>query len=115
VRHIGASKTYEHTTAMQFETLVAISAVLLAFLLYSTHNRTGLPRVGKGGPLGFILTALKSITSFADLIDEGLNKYGGKAFVLPSMTGSFVLVGPENVDVSCVGFEVNCVGKFLAR
>ncbi|KAJ7356763.1 cytochrome P450 [Mycena albidolilacea] len=84
---------------MQFETLVAISAVLLAFLLYSTHHRTGLPRVGKGGPLGFILMALKSITSFTDLIDEGLNKYGGKAFVLPSMTGSFVLVGPENVDI----------------
>lgn len=115
MNHIGASKTCRHTTTMQFETLVAISAVPLAFFLYSTRNQTGLPRVGKGGPLGFVLTALKSITSFGDLVDEGLNKYGGKAFVLPSMTGSFVLVGPENVDVSCVGFEVNCVEKFLTR
>ncbi|KAF7337628.1 Ent-kaurene oxidase [Mycena sanguinolenta] len=84
---------------MQVETLVAVPVVLVAFVFYLTHNRTGLPRVGKSGPLGFILTALKSITSFADLLDEGLNKYGGKAFVVPTMAGSFIIAGPENVDL----------------
>ncbi|KAF7337635.1 Ent-kaurene oxidase [Mycena sanguinolenta] len=87
------------TTAMQVETLVAIPVVLVASVFYLTHNRTGLPRVGKSGPLGFILTALKSITSFGDLLDEGLNKYGGKAFVVPTMAGSFIIAGPENVDL----------------
>ncbi|KAF7337632.1 Ent-kaurene oxidase [Mycena sanguinolenta] len=84
---------------MQVETLVAVPVVLVAFVFYLTHNRTGLPRVGKSGPLGFILTALKSITSFADLLDEGLNKYGGKAFVVPTMAGSLVIAGPENVGL----------------
>ncbi|KAJ6520279.1 cytochrome P450 [Mycena sanguinolenta] len=84
---------------MQVETLVAVPVVLIASVFYLTHNRTGLPRVGKSGPLGFILTALKSITSFADLIDEGLNKYGGKAFVIPTMAGSLIVAGPENVDL----------------
>ncbi|KAJ6520276.1 cytochrome P450 [Mycena sanguinolenta] len=84
---------------MQVETLVAVPVVLAASVFYLTHNRTGLPRVGKSGPLGFILTALKSITSFADLLDEGLNKYGGKAFVIPTMAGSLIIAGSENVDL----------------
>ncbi|KAF7337643.1 Ent-kaurene oxidase [Mycena sanguinolenta] len=87
------------TTAMQVEPLVTIPVVFVAFVFYWTHNQTGLPRVGKSGPLGFILTALKSITSFADLLDEGLNKYGGKAFVVPTMAGSLIVAGPENVDL----------------
>jgi hypothetical protein len=85
---------------MQLETLVAASVALVAFSAYLTHNRTGLPRVGKAGPVGFILTALRSIGSFEDLIKEGLNKYGGKPFVVPTMAGSVILVsGPENIDL----------------
>jgi hypothetical protein len=85
---------------MQLETLVAASVALVAFSAYLTHNRTGLPRVGKAGPVGFILTALRSIGSFEDLIKEGLNKYGGKPFVVPTMAGSVIMVsGPENIDL----------------
>ncbi|KAJ7361121.1 cytochrome P450 [Mycena albidolilacea] len=85
---------------MQLETLVAASVALVAFSAYLTHNRTGLPRIGKAGPVGFILTALRSIGSFEDLIKEGLNKYGGKPFVVPTMAGSVIMVsGPENIDL----------------
>ncbi|KAK7063842.1 Ent-kaurene oxidase [Favolaschia claudopus] len=81
------------------ETLLATLAVLITGLFYLTHNRTGLPRVGGKGPIGFILTALKSLTSFEELINEGWHKYGGKPFALPTMAGQVVLVGPENVDL----------------
>ncbi|KAF7347452.1 hypothetical protein MVEN_01501200 [Mycena venus] len=83
---------------MTLETWVAASVGLIVFTTYLTHNRTGLPRVGKAGPIGFILTAFKSITSFADLLEEGLNKYGGKAFVIPTMAGSRVIIGVDNVE-----------------
>ncbi|KAF8204329.1 cytochrome P450 [Mycena galopus ATCC 62051] len=84
---------------MQYETIAALPIVLVASVFYLTHNRTGLPRVGKGGPLGFIQTALKSITAFGDLVDEGLERFEGKAFVVPTMGGSFIVVGAENVDL----------------
>ncbi|KAF7347450.1 Ent-kaurene oxidase [Mycena venus] len=83
---------------MSLEIWVAASVGLVAFTTYLTHNRTGLPRVGKAGPIGIILTAFKSITSFEDLLEEGLNKYGGKAFVVPTMAGSLVIVGVDNVE-----------------
>ncbi|KAF7347451.1 Ent-kaurene oxidase [Mycena venus] len=83
---------------MLLETWVATSVGLIVFTTYLTHNRTGLPRVGKGGPIGFILTALKSITSFEDLLEEGLGKYGDKAFVVPTMAGSLVIIGIDNVE-----------------
>ncbi|KAK7063836.1 Ent-kaurene oxidase [Favolaschia claudopus] len=81
------------------ETILATLALITAILFYRTHNQTGLPRVGGKGPIGFILTALRSITSYEELLNEGLQNFGGKPFVLPTMTGQLVVVGPENLEL----------------
>ncbi|KAK7063838.1 Ent-kaurene oxidase [Favolaschia claudopus] len=84
---------------MHPKTILATLALLTAVLFYLTHNRTGLPRVGGKGPIGFILTALRSIMSYEELLNEGWQKFGGKPFILPTMAGQLIVLGPENLDL----------------
>ncbi|KAK7026177.1 Ent-kaurene oxidase [Favolaschia claudopus] len=84
---------------MQPETIFAALTLLAAALFYLTHNGTGLPRVGGTGPIGYILTALRSLISYEELLNEGWQKFGGKPFVLPTMAEQLIVVGPENLDL----------------
>ena len=54
------------------------------------HTRRPFPRVGNQTPfgIGYLITALQAITKSSELIEEGLKKYPGKPFVLPTLGGS---------------------------
>ena len=54
------------------------------------HTRRPFPRVGNQMPfgIGYLITALQAVTKSSELIEEGLKKYPGKPFVLPTLGGS---------------------------
>ena len=54
------------------------------------HTRRSFPRVGNQTPfgIGYLITALQAITNAPELIEEGLKKYPGRPFVLPTLGGS---------------------------
>ena len=56
------------------------------------HTRRSFPRVGNQTPfgIGYLITALQAITKGPELIEEGLKKYPGKPFVLPTLGGSLL-------------------------
>nr|GAT47959.1 predicted protein [Mycena chlorophos] len=62
------------------------------------RKRAQLPRVGRAGPLGYAWTVLRSVLDSEGLVDEGWAKFGGKPFVLPSMSGEWIVLGPEDVE-----------------
>ena len=69
--------------------LIAAAAVIAVKL----HTRRPFPRVGNQMPfgIGYLITGLKAITRAPELIEEGLKKYPGKPFVLPTLGGSILL------------------------
>jgi len=69
--------------------LIAAAAVVAIKL----HTRRPFPRVGNQTPfgIGYLITALQAITKGPELIEEGLKKYPGKPFVLPTLGGSVLL------------------------
>ncbi|KAJ7203631.1 cytochrome P450, partial [Mycena pura] len=58
-----------------------------------------LPRVGRAGPLGYAWAVLRSVLDSEGLVAEGCARFGGRPFVLPSMSGEWVVLGPENVEL----------------
>jgi hypothetical protein len=69
--------------------LVAVAAAVAIKL----HTKRPFPRVGNQTPfgIGYLITAFKAITQAPELIEEGLTKYHGKPFVLPTLGGSVLL------------------------
>ena len=67
--------------------LLAAATAAVAIRLYTRHP---FPRVGNQTPfgIGYLITAFQAITRGPELIEEGLKKYPGKPFVLPSLAGS---------------------------
>jgi len=70
--------------------LLTATAAVLAIKL---HTRHPFPRVGNQTPfgIGYLITALQAITKSPELIEEGLKKYPGKPFILPTLAGSVLL------------------------
>ena len=77
--------------------LLAAAAAAVAIRL---HTRHPFPRVGNQTPfgIGYLITAFQGITKSAELVEEGLKKYPGKPFVLPTFAGS-VLFTAHKGDV----------------
>lgn len=81
----------------------AILAVTLALLAVSvrllTQSRRPFPRVGAPGPFGYVWTVIRSVIDCDKVVEEGCKQFGGKSFVLPSLGGEMVIMGPENVEM----------------
>lgn len=77
--------------------LLAAAAAAVAIRL---HTRHPFPRVGNQTPfgIGYLITAFQAITKGAELVEEGLKKYPGKPFILPTFGGS-VLFTAHKGDV----------------
>jgi hypothetical protein len=80
-----------------YASLGAIVFAAVAFKLHTTHS---FPRVGNPTPfgIGYLITALKGITQTWELLEEGIKKYGGRPFVLPTLAGS-ILCSTNKGDV----------------
>ena len=80
----------------------AILVASLAFLAVSvrlwTQSRYPFPRVGAPGPFGYVWTVIRSVIDCDRVVEEGCKQFGGKTFVLPSLGGEMVIMGPENVE-----------------
>lgn len=80
----------------------AILAASLAFLAVSlrflTRNRRPFPRVGAPGPIGYVWTVIRSVIDCDRVVEEGCKQFGGKTFILPSLGGEMVIMGPENIE-----------------
>jgi hypothetical protein len=70
--------------------LLALAAAAAAAI--KLHAKHPFPRVGDQTPfgIGYLITAVKAITRTPELIEEGLKKYHGKPFVLPTLGGSML-------------------------
>ena len=78
--------------------------IVVFFLFFSVHRllrRTpsNLPRVGSRGPFGYAWAVLRSVLDSNGLVEEGFKRFGGKPFILPSMSGEWIVLGPENVEL----------------
>ncbi|KAJ7457038.1 cytochrome P450 [Mycena latifolia] len=84
---------------MNSATLIATLALLVGLVRLVKRNRTILPRVGRAGPLGYAWTVLRSVLDSDGLVEEGWSKFGGKPFILPSMSGEWIVLGPDDVEL----------------
>ncbi|KAF7343001.1 hypothetical protein MVEN_01730200 [Mycena venus] len=80
-------------------TLIAALVLLFGTTLLVKRNRQILPRVGRAGPIGYAWTVLRSVLDSDGLVEEGWSKFGGKPFILPSMSGEWIVLGPDNVEL----------------
>ncbi|KAJ7123770.1 cytochrome P450 [Mycena epipterygia] len=80
-------------------TLIAALALLVGVVRLAKRNRPVLPRVGMAGPIGYAATVLRSVLDSEGLVDEGWRKFGGKPFILPSMSGEWIVLGPDDVEL----------------
>jgi len=96
-----------------------LQLAIALFLLFSfiqwriSTSGLNLPRVGPPTVFGYIWTALQSSYRTPALISEGREKYSGRPFVLPTSSGSVVVVGPECLQL----FQQNndtvvCLNRF---
>ncbi|KAF8893356.1 hypothetical protein BD779DRAFT_1044859 [Infundibulicybe gibba] len=65
--------------------LVAIFSLLYARLVRGISYPGGVPRVGKSGTIGYILTALKYTFDAESVILKGRAKFFGHPFVIPTL------------------------------
>lgn len=79
--------------------ICALSLVVIRSCLALKKRTKRLPRVGRAGPIGYALCVLRSILDSDGLVAEGWDKFGGKPFILPSMTGEWIVLGPEFVEL----------------
>ncbi|CAL1703343.1 unnamed protein product [Somion occarium] len=85
---------------MSFATQFILSAVcLLVAVRLWLRKRTNIPRVGGPGPHGYIWTALRSVFDCNSVVEEGCRQFDGKPFVLPTLGGDMVVLGPDNVEL----------------
>ncbi|KAJ7815803.1 cytochrome P450 [Mycena olivaceomarginata] len=80
-------------------TLIAALVLLFGTTRLVKRNRQILPRVGRAGPIGYAWTVLRSVLDSDGLVEEGWSKFGGKPFILPSMSGEWIVLGPDNVEL----------------
>ncbi|KAF7297356.1 hypothetical protein MIND_00969100 [Mycena indigotica] len=85
---------------MNNATVATVLVLLYAGLGFATNQRkrAKLPRVGRAGPFGYAWTVLRSVLDSDGLVEEGWAKYGGKPFVLPSMSGEWIVLGPDDIE-----------------
>ena len=75
-------------------TLLPLLALLYAFT--RPKSRHSVPQIGGEGPINYIKTALRFITQAEDVIREGVERFGGHPFVIPTIGGRLFSIGPEN-------------------
>ena len=96
----------------------AILAALLIFLSVSvrifTRSRRPFPRVGAPGPFGYVWTVIRSVIDCDRVVEEGCKQFGGKTFVLPSLGGEIIIMGPENVETLRRSDDTVVSTEFLA-
>ena len=54
--------------------------------------------MGAAGPFGYAWTVFRSVLDSDGLVEEGVKRFQGKPFILPSMSGEWIVLGPENVE-----------------
>ncbi|KAJ7054678.1 hypothetical protein C8F01DRAFT_481817 [Mycena amicta] len=79
-------------------TFLAVLYAAVGVVKNRRRKRAHLPRVGRAGPLGYVWAVLRSILDSDGLVEEGWAKFGGKPFVLPSMTGEWIVLGPDDAE-----------------
>jgi hypothetical protein len=85
---------------MHTDTLALLSISLLSlFLLTHSRSKRPFPRVGPAGPLGYVWSVIRSVFDADGLVKEGTVRFGGKPFVLPTMSGELVIIGEDNVPL----------------
>ncbi|KAJ6468009.1 cytochrome P450 [Mycena vitilis] len=84
---------------MLFPALIILPYISFLLVRHLGRKRAHLPRVGRAGPLGYVWAVLRSVLDSDGLVAEGWQKFGGKPFILPSMTGEWIALGPEYVEL----------------
>lgn len=79
-----------------FWTVLPLLVLLYAFT--RPKARHSVPQVGGEGLVNYVKTALRFITHAEDVIREGIERFGGHPFVIPTIGGKLFVIGPENYE-----------------
>jgi hypothetical protein len=85
-------------TARLPEFAVASLIISLLFQWYQASKKLCLPRLGPPTPFGYMWTALRFTRAHPKLIEEGREAFAGRPFVLPTLGGPFIIVGPDFIE-----------------
>lgn len=83
--------------------LAILAIVLVAVSVYCVarieRKVPGIPRIGKPGIIGYISTQFRYVLHGEECLREGYEQFSGRPFVLPTLAGPLVVLGPEYVDM----------------
>jgi hypothetical protein len=84
---------------MVVEVVVALLLLLLSYQWWTTPERQlDIPRVGPPTVFGYMYTAVRFVTKSAEILDDGWRQFSGRPFVVPTLSGSMIIVGAEVVE-----------------
>ncbi|KAF4563290.1 hypothetical protein EYR40_006994 [Pleurotus pulmonarius] len=81
--------------------LVLLAIIVIPFILYRlVHDGApeGIPRIGKGGGLGYLLTAIRFAIRSEEVIDEGNRIFGGRPYAIPTLTRWLIVLSAEHME-----------------
>lgn len=79
------------------EVLLTLFVLFLSFQ-WSRNSRLKIPRVGPPTIFGYVWTALRFTFKPTEVIEEGRARFGGRPFILPSLSGSWILLSGEDIE-----------------
>ncbi|KAJ8514665.1 hypothetical protein ONZ45_g7831 [Pleurotus djamor] len=78
--------------------VVGAAASLLLYILFNDRAPPGIPRVGRAGAIGYIITAIRFTLNSSSVLDEAEKEFQGRPFALPTLSGWMVWLGPEHLE-----------------
>ncbi|KAH8824883.1 cytochrome P450 [Flagelloscypha sp. PMI_526] len=79
--------------------LIAPYPILSVLRRWWLASSSSLPCAGPGGPWGYIWTLIRTILDCNSVVEEGCRKFAGSPFLLPTLGGDVVILGPSAVEV----------------
>lgn len=78
--------------------LAGIAVSLVFYRLVYDGAPEGIPRLGRAGGFGYLVTALRYTIKTEEVLDEGDRTFGGRPYALPTLGGWVILLSAEHME-----------------
>lgn len=78
--------------------LAGIAASFIVYRLVYDGAPDGIPRVGKPGGIGYLITALRYTIKSEQLLDEADRMFGGRPYAMPTLGGWIIVLSAEHME-----------------